>query len=140
MSLFDSLASSFGQPSGQGQSGGLIGAALNFVNNQPGGLLGLIQRFRDGGAGAIVDSWIGTGENKAISPDLLGSILGSSTVSDLAQKAGVAPELLTSMLASVLPSMVDKATPNGELPANNQLEASHVMGALGDLAGLFGKK
>ena len=79
MSLLDTLASSFGgqsQPgAGSGNASGLIAAAMEFVNNQPGGLNGLIQRFHENGAGDVVSSWIGTGENKPISPDTLTSVL-----------------------------------------------------------------
>jgi hypothetical protein len=35
--------------------------------------------------------------------------------------------------------VVNNATPNGELPADGKLDASHVTSSLGGLAGLFGK-
>ena len=45
MSLLDTLASSLGKssPEGGGGSSALIAMAMEFVNNQPGGLNGLIQ-------------------------------------------------------------------------------------------------
>ncbi len=46
------------------------------------------------------------------------------------------------MFAVVLPHIVDHATPNGEVPANGQLNLSSVLGLLGGLGGLasmFGK-
>ena len=71
MSLLDTLGSLLGNsPEGGGQQA-LIAAALEFVNSQPGGIMGLIQRFQQHGAGDVVPSWIGTGENKPISPDAL---------------------------------------------------------------------
>lgn len=145
MSLLDSLASSFGQPSSQGGGAapaGLVAAAMEFVNSQPGGLSGLIQRFHEGGAGDIVSSWIGNGENKPISPDTLTNVLGSGAVGEMAQKAGVSGDQLSGMLATVLPHLVDKATPNGEVPADGKLDLSGVLGSLGGLgalAGMFGK-
>jgi len=144
MSIFDTLASSFGEKPPEGSTGdsgpgGLIGAAVEFVNNQPGGLQGLIQRFHQEGAGEIVESWIGNGENKEIDPQTLQNVLGSGPVSELAAKAGMSSEQLTGLLSMVLPGVVDNATPNGELPADGKLDASHVMGSLGGLAGLFGK-
>ncbi|MDR5771755.1 YidB family protein [Caballeronia sp. LZ002] len=145
MSLIDILASTLGNSSQQGgqpgQSGqaALITAALEFVNNQPGGIAGLIQRFHQAGAGDIVSSWIGTGENKPISPDTLNNALGSDNVGALAQKAGVSSDQLSGMLAAVLPHIVDRATPNGEVPASGQMDLSSVLGSLGGLAGLFGK-
>ncbi|MDR5834132.1 YidB family protein [Caballeronia sp. LZ034LL] len=151
MSLLDILASSLGnsaQPNGQpgqpgqpGQTGQatLIAAALEFVNSQPGGIMGLIQRFHEHGAGDIVQSWIGTGENQPISPDTLTNVLGHDNVGALAQKAGVSGDQLSGMLAAVLPHVVDRATPNGEVPPEGKLDLTGVLGSLGGLAGLFGK-
>ena len=141
MSLLDTLASSFGNSSSQGGAApaGLVAAAMEFVNNQPGGLNGLIQRFHENGAGDIVSSWIGNGENKPISPDTLTNVLGSGAVGEMAQKAGVSGDQLSGMLAAVLPHLVDKATPIGEVPPEGQMDLTSVLGSLGGLAGLFGR-
>ncbi|WP_374729135.1 YidB family protein [Caballeronia ptereochthonis] len=145
MSLLDILASTLGnspqqggQPAQSGQAA-LIAAALEFVNSQPGGIMGLLQRFQQHGAGDIVQSWIGTGENKPISPDTLTNVLGQDNVGALAQKAGVSGDQLSGMLAAVLPHVIDRATPNGEVPPEGQLDLTGVLGSLGGLAGLFGK-
>lgn len=144
MSLFDSLASSFGQSAngaGSGASpGGMIGEAMNFINNQPGGVQGLIERFHQHGAGDIVESWIGSGANKSIEPALLTQVLGSETVANFAQKFGVPSEQLSGMLAMVLPNLVDRATPDGRLPADGKLDTGSVLGSLEGLTGLFGKR
>lgn len=141
MSLLDTLASSFGQSSPQGGAApaGLMAVAMEFVNNQPGGVMGLIQRFHENGAGDVVSSWIGNGENKPIDPGTLTNVLGSDTVTNMAQKAGVSTDQLSGMLAAVLPHLVDKATPDGQVPADGKLDLSNVMGSLGGLAGLFGR-
>ncbi len=60
-------------------------------------------------------------------------------VGALAQKAGVSGEQLSGMLAAVLPHLVDRATPNGQVPPEGQLDLTDVLGSLGGLAGLFGK-
>ena len=144
MSLLDILASSLGnssQPGGQsGQAGQapLIAAALEFVNSQPGGIMGLIQRFHENGAGDVVSSWIGTGENRPISPGVLTNVLGADNVGAMAQKAGVSGDQLSGLLATVLPHIVDRATPNGEVPPEGKLDLTGVLGSLGGLAGLFG--
>ncbi|WP_262054527.1 YidB family protein, partial [Burkholderia thailandensis] len=49
-----------------GNQNALVSAALEFINNQPGGLNGLIEKFKAGGAGDVIGSWIGTGENQPI--------------------------------------------------------------------------
>ncbi|SDG50421.1 YidB family protein [Paraburkholderia phenazinium] len=140
MSLLDTLGSLLGQsPEGGGNQQALISTALEFVNNQPGGLNGLIQQFKDKGAGDIISSWVGNGENQPISADALHSVLGSDTVANLAAKAGVQPDQVTGLLSQILPHVVNAATPNGEVPAAGQVDTSNVLGALGSLSSLFGK-
>jgi uncharacterized protein YidB (DUF937 family) len=140
MSLLDTLGSLLGQsPEGGGGQQALISTALEFVNNQPGGLNGLIQQFKDKGAGDIISSWVGNGENQPISADTLHSVLGSDAVTSLAAKAGVQPDQVTGLLSQILPHVVNAATPNGEVPAEGQLNATSVLGALGGLSSLFGK-
>jgi len=140
MSLLDTLGSLLGQsPEGGGGQQALISTALEYINNQPGGLNGLIQQFKDKGAGDIISSWVGNGENQPISADTLHSVLGPDAVNDLAAKAGVQPDQVTGLLSQILPHVVNAATPNGEAPAEGQLNATSVLGALGGLSSLFGK-
>jgi uncharacterized protein YidB (DUF937 family) len=140
MSLLDTIGSMFGKTP-EGGSGGqqaLVATALEFINNQPGGLNGLIQRFRENGAGDVISSWIGSGENKAISADTLHQVLGSETVTNLATKAGVDPAQVSGLLSQVLPHVVDAATPNGEVPADGKVDTSNLSGVLGALSGMLG--
>jgi uncharacterized protein YidB (DUF937 family) len=143
MSLLDTLGSLLGSSSQQqGQGVGhaqLIALATEFINNQPGGLNGLIQKFQQGGLGGIVQSWIGNGENEAVSPDQVHNVLGSDVVAGLAQKVGMQPEQVSGLLAQVLPHVVNAGTPNGEVPSGGQLNSESVLGTLGGLASLFGR-
>ncbi|MBO7836809.1 YidB family protein [Burkholderia pseudomallei] len=123
-----------------GNQNALVSAALEFINNQPGGLNGLIEKFNAGGAGGIIGSWIGTGENQPISPETLQNVLGSDTIGALAQKVGIDPQQASGILAQVLPHVVNGATPNGEVPAGGQLDTSNVLGTLSPLASLLGNK
>jgi uncharacterized protein YidB (DUF937 family) len=139
MSLLDTIGSMLGKSPEEGGQPALISTALEFINNQPGGLNGLVQQFQDKVAGEIISSWISNGENQAISPDTLNNVLGSDTVTNLAAKAGIQPDQISGLLAQVLPHVVNAATPNGEVPAEGQLNSTTVLGALGGLASLFGK-
>ncbi|TDN70310.1 YidB family protein [Paraburkholderia sp. BL10I2N1] len=140
MSLLDTIGSLLNKsPEGGGGQQALIATALEFVNNQPGGLNGLIQQFKDKGAGDIISSWVSNGENQPISPDTLHNVLGSDAVASFASKAGIAPEQVTGLLSQVLPHVVNAATPDGEVPAEGQLNSTTVLGALGGLTSLFGK-
>jgi uncharacterized protein YidB (DUF937 family) len=93
---------------------GLVNALLGLLGNQQtGGLSGLVQLFEQQGLGHLVNSWIGTGNNLPVSAQQVESVLGSGRLAALAQQAGIPPEQASSMLASVLPSLVDHLTPNG---------------------------
>lgn len=94
----------------------LASAALSMLSSQPGGLSGLVQQFTSGGLGHIVSSWIGTGQNLPISPEQLQSVLGSNQLQAIASQAGLSPENASTGLASLLPQLVDKLTPDGQLP------------------------
>jgi uncharacterized protein YidB (DUF937 family) len=139
MSLLDTLGSLLG---GSSQEGGgqqqLIATAMEFVNNQPGGLNGLIEKFQQGGLGDVVQSWVGNGANQAISGDQLQNVLGSDAVAGLAQKVGLQPDQVSGLLAQVLPHVVNAGTPNGEVPSGGQINTESVLGTLGGLASLFG--
>lgn len=138
MGLLDIVGGLLGGQAGGNSQSALIATALEFINNQPGGLNGLIEKFKAGGAGEIIGSWVGTGETQPISPDTLQNVLGSDAVGALASKVGIDPAQASSILAQVLPHVVNHATPNGEVPANGQVDTSNVLGALTQLAGMFG--
>ncbi|AOI65790.1 hypothetical protein WS98_04045 [Burkholderia territorii] len=138
MGLLDIVGGLIGGQSGGNSQSALITTALEFINNQPGGLNGLIEKFKAGGAGDIIGSWVGNGENQPISPDTLQNVLGSEVVGSLASKVGIDPSQASSILAQVLPHVVNGATPNGEVPAGGQIDTSNVLGTLTQLAGMFG--
>ncbi len=86
-----------------------------------GGLGGLLDRFREGGYEDIINSWIGAGANKPISPNELHGALGGETVDELSRQTGIGHHDLLSQLSKLLPAVVDKLTPNGQLPAESDL-------------------
>jgi len=99
----------------------LASSIMQMINNQPGGLSGLVQQFHDKGLGGLVSSWVSTGQNLPISADQIQHVLGSEQVKELAAKAGISPDAAGSHLAQLLPMLVDKLTPNGQLPQTSSL-------------------
>ncbi len=95
-----------------------LGAALQSLLAQNGGIQGLMAKFSQGGLGEVFSSWVGMGENKSISPDQISSLLGSDQVKSLASSLGVDPAQASGFLADYLPKIVDKLTPAGEVDAN----------------------
>jgi len=122
-----------------GSSNPLAGAVMHMINNQPGGLSGLVQQFHNVGLGGIVTSWVSTGQNLPISADQLQHVLGSAQLQELAAKAGVSPEVVSSHLTQLLPMLVDKLTPNGQVPAATAGSTSSMLEAGLDMLKGLGK-
>jgi uncharacterized protein YidB (DUF937 family) len=99
----------------------LAAGVMQMINNQPGGLSGLVQQFHDKGMGGLVSSWVSTGQNLPISADQIQNVMGSEQVKELAAKAGISPDVVSSHLAQLLPMLVDKLTPNGQVPQTSSL-------------------
>ena len=93
----------------------LMGQVMDLIN-QHGGVAGIAQTFRERGFGSAVSSWISTGPNQPVTGDQLQSVLGSDKVQELAGKAGVSPDMLRTGLATLLPMVIDKMTPDGRIP------------------------
>ncbi len=103
-----------------GMLGGVVGAAMvgvvNHVLEQNGGVQGVVNQFEKQGFGPTVRSWVGTGPNEPISADAIHQVLGSSSVQELAAKAGMSVPELTAKLSQLLPQAIDKLTPGGAIP------------------------
>lgn len=120
MNFLDTLSSVFGKTTPEyDHPQTFVATALELVNNQPNGLNGLVQQFQDKGAGEIINSWIGTGENQAISAETLHNVLGSDTIANLAQKAGLPSDQVAGLLSQILPHIINDATPNGTIPVQS---------------------
>ncbi|MBD2824249.1 YidB family protein [Xenorhabdus szentirmaii] len=89
-----------------------------------GGMSGLVEKFSQQGLDGTIRSWIGSGENLPIHPDQLSSIFGSDTIQQLAEKIGIDPNEASSLLSKHLPNLIDKVTPNGEVPENMDLKSA----------------
>lgn len=88
---------------------------------QRGGLDGLIQRFRDQGLDDVIASWISTGPNRPITAEQLERVLDPEQLRELARRAGIAFGQAPEALAALLPTLVDRLTPDGEVPGPYQL-------------------
>lgn len=145
MSLFDNVISALAPPAGSsaGGQGDLVSAVIGLLGQGGGGLgglAGLVEKFHQGGLGDMVNSWIGSGQNLPVSADQLSGVLGHDTLGAFAQKLGLNSSDALGQLAHLLPQVVDKLTPQGQLPAAADSSAAGGMGDLGSLlGGLLGK-
>jgi len=119
MGIFDevmAVAGLAGSPQ-SGQHAGALSAIMEYVNSpQVGGLAGLQQKFQEKGLGGVMSSWVGSGQNLPISTEQLQGVLHSGALEQVAAKAGIDPSQLTSMMTTLLPHVVDKLTPDGQIP------------------------
>jgi uncharacterized protein YidB (DUF937 family) len=98
-----------------------------------GGLTDIVQGFRQAGLGDAVSSWVSTGQNQAISAEQLQRGLGAERVRHLAQSSGLTEGAAASALSGLLPTIVDRLTPDGAIPQPAQLQQlmASVKSALG---------
>ena len=115
MRLFDSiLAAASGKTDATGEANPLMGI-LGGLLAQSGGLQGLASKFSQNGQGNSFQSWVGMGENEAVSSNQIQHVLGSEQVNAIATRMGVDPAVASTFLAEYLPKIVDKLTPAGKI-------------------------
>ena len=86
-----------------------------------GGLGGLLKQFQQKGFGDTIDSWITTGPNKAVAPGQISNALGPDIIDALSQRTGISKDQITQILSQVLPNAVDRLTPEGRLPTQQEM-------------------
>lgn len=136
------LGGILGGGGGGGQGGGGKGAAmagmaavaapmiLKFL--QGGGLNKLLGNMQSKGMEDKAQSWVSKDVNKAITPQELEQVVPKEQIDQLPQQAGVPTQQAEEVLAQALPQVVDKVTPEGQVPQQAQLDAM--------LGQLFGQK
>lgn len=121
MGLLDNLENQAATSLLGGSSNPLAASILQMIQNQPGGLSGMIQAFHEKGLGGLMSAWVSTGPNPPMTTDQVHQALGSDKVKELAAAAGISPEIASSAIAQLLPGIVDKLTPNGQVPEHSSV-------------------
>lgn len=126
--LGDLLSSVSGAGAGGAGGGNLLGSILGLVQQQ-GGLEGLVGMLRQQGLGEHVDSWVGTGANKAVGAQQLVNALGGARVAQLAASLGIDQNEASTQLAKLLPEVVNRLTPGGKVDAGSNDLLSQALAA-----------
>jgi uncharacterized protein YidB (DUF937 family) len=119
----------------------IISAAIAMLNPKDtsvgggGGLADIVSSFNKGGLGDVMSSWVGGGPNKPVDAGALANVLGPAVLGQFAKKAGIGHADAGSVLASVLPELINRMTPQGNVPQGNALDS-----ALGSLLGQLGTR
>jgi uncharacterized protein YidB (DUF937 family) len=95
-------------------AGGAAGSVLS------GGLKDLVSQFQQSGHSDSANSWVGTGPNKAISPNDLASALGADKINTLMTQSGMSRDELLQGLSQYLPEVINQLTPEGRLPTDQE--------------------
>ncbi len=94
------------------------------------GLENLLGKLRQQGLGEEVDSWVSTGPNRAVAPKQIQAAFGQDQLAGMAQQFGMPSGALGGILAQVLPELVNRLTPNGQVP-------QQLPGGMGGLGGIL---
>lgn len=123
MALFDSLTSEVSERFKLGDKGGaLVSALLNLiVSNSSKGLHNFLDQFRRAGLGETANSWVSIGANSALSNQQTEDALGTDKLSELASQTDIPFATAAAALSYLIPTVIDKLTPNGIVPDNYNL-------------------
>jgi uncharacterized protein YidB (DUF937 family) len=126
---------------GSGLDIGSLTSALSGLaggNSSSGGGLdigSILGNMQSGGLADMAASWLGDGDNKAISSDQVTNIFGQDKISDFASKLGLSEDEAVGGLRDALPQMVDKASSGGSILDS----IGGIEGALGMASKIFGR-
>ncbi len=109
---------------------GAMGSALSSLLGGGGGdsdldIGGLVGKLTGGDMGGALQSWLGDGDNEAVSAEQVTSALGADQVAEFASKLGIGQDEAAGGLSDLIPNLIDQNSSGGDL--------------LGGLAGMAGK-
>lgn len=110
-----------GKSSDTTSSNAMGGIIEMLTSGETGGIQGIIKKLTEGGLGNIVNSWISKEPNQTVEPSQLENALGSDLIGKFASKMGVSSSEASSHLSKLLPTVIDKLTPDGKLPESGNL-------------------
>jgi uncharacterized protein YidB (DUF937 family) len=123
------LGGILGGGGGGGGGGGALGnpmlrmllpAVASMLAN--GGLSKILSGLKANGKGAEADSWVAKGENQPVAPEDVREAAGDHEITSIAEKLGVSKDEAAAAVAQVLPHVVDQVTPDGKVPADDELD------------------
>jgi uncharacterized protein YidB (DUF937 family) len=80
-------------------------------------------RAQQSGLGDIFDSWVGKGENKPITAEQVKATADPENLQRIADEAGVSVDEAAEELSKAMPEVVDKLSPEGELPSDDAVRS-----------------
>jgi uncharacterized protein YidB (DUF937 family) len=93
----------------------LLPLAMRWVQRN-GGMGAVLDKFKQKGFDRQTQSWVSTGANDAVDDKAVEQVVGQDELRQMAQRLGVPEEEVAHAFAEIMPEMVDKLTPDGQLP------------------------
>ncbi|HEY3910323.1 MAG TPA: YidB family protein [Stellaceae bacterium] len=117
MGFLDTVLSELPQEHTSSSSSGVPAALASLLQGGEGGALqNLAERFKSAGLGQAFDSWLSNEPNQPVAPDDVHRALGENQVQTMAAQAGMSKTELLPLLAQYLPRIVDRLSPQGQMP------------------------
>lgn len=106
--------------------GGILGGLGDLLSGgAAGGLTGglgdLMDTFKRSGQGDVADSWVNPGvPTGPLTPSQVEQAVGTENLEELSRRTGLSRDELLSRLATAIPENVDRMTPDGTLPTEDE--------------------
>ncbi len=118
MSVLDNVLDKAKSAAGAAPASALMNQLLDYLKSpELGGIQGLVKKFEKAGLGPTINSWIGSGKQLPVTPAEITKVLGSDTISQMANKTGFSMSEVGEKLAEILPATVSRLTPGGKFPS-----------------------
>jgi uncharacterized protein YidB (DUF937 family) len=99
-----------------GSNAQVAGGLMQALDEHPGGLAAILDRFRGNGLGDQVQGWA-SDQQSATPEQMQQGLAGTGIIERVAEKAGVSPEIAKVALATVFPLVISHFTAGGQQAA-----------------------
>ncbi len=122
--ILSGLGDLFGGNDSAGTASGSAGGGL------AGGLGELMDRFRQSGQAEVADSWVRTDvPTRGLSASEVEQAVGADNLEELSRRTGLSRDDLLTRLATAIPENVDRMTPGGRFPTEEEARGHFAGGA-----------
>ncbi|MBN2586364.1 MAG: DUF937 domain-containing protein [Candidatus Fermentibacteraceae bacterium] len=108
----------------------MLASVLELVQKS-GGVTSVIEMFSSNGLGQKAQSWVGGGPNEDLEPEQVQQVFGGSLIGKVASALGVNSGQASSVVAKLLPEVVNQITPKGEVSGEQDNLISKGLSLLG---------
>lgn len=125
---------------GQIEISDLIPALTGLFSNDDGDfdVGSIMSNLSGGGLASIAQSWLGDGDNEAVSGEQITDMLGSDKISSFASQLGLSEEQAVGGLTEAVPNIIDQVSSGGSLTDLAGMASSMLGGDGGGAGGIMG--